>query len=373
MGIDSNLKIAEHFKIQGSPISIKEFGSGHINDTYRILTDQVDGPAYLLQRINNYVFKDVDVLMNNIKKVTEHLQSKMLDSADTSQQVLTIIPTKDNKLYYVDDADNYWRLMILIDNTRSYDILETESQAEEGGRAFGNFQALLADLDPSEIDYTIPDFCNIEFRLDNFHKALEKDLVNRKKDVKTEIEYIVDRETKMNTILRMAARGELPLRVTHNDTKFNNVLLDQDDKAQCVIDLDTVMPGYVAYDFGDAIRTIINKAAEDEADLSKIQLNIPLFKAYTKGYLETAHQFLTDYEVNSLLQGALLFPYMQSVRFLTDYLEGDIYYKTQHPEHNLQRTRAQLKLAFEVESQQDKLGEIIQAEAAKYSLISNHK
>lgn len=372
MGINSNLKIAEHFNIQGTPISIDEFGSGHINDTYQILTDQADGPAYLLQRINNYVFKDVDVLMNNIKKVTEHLQSKMHDT-DTSQKVLTIIPTKDNKLYYVDDADNYWRLMILINNTRSYDILETESQAEEGGRAFGNFQALLADLDPTEIDYTIPDFCNIEFRLKNFHKALEKDAVNRKKDVKDEIKYIVDRETKMNTILQMASRGELPLRITHNDTKFNNILLDQNDKAQCVIDLDTVMPGYVAYDFGDAIRTIINRAAEDEADLSKIQLNIPLFKAYTKGYLETAHQFLTDNEVDSLLQGALLFPYMQSVRFLTDYLEGDIYYKTQHPEHNLQRTRAQLKLAFEVESQQHILGEIIQSEAAKYNLVSKQK
>lgn len=370
MGISSNLKIVEQFNIKGTATSIEEFGSGHINDTYRIATDLADEPEYLLQRINNYVFKDVDVLMNNIQKVTEHLQQKMKHLPNTEGKVLTIIPTRNKKLYYLDEENNYWRLMILIGNTRSYDILETESQAKEGGRAFGDFQALLADLDPHELDYTIPNFCNIEFRLQNFHKALKEDSANRKKDIEAEIKYILDRENAMNTILQMGERGELPLRITHNDTKFNNVLLDQNDRAQCVIDLDTVMPGYVAYDFGDAIRTIINTAAEDEADLSKIQLNVPLFQAYTKGYLETAHQFLTSNEVDSLLQGALLFPYMQSVRFLTDYLEGDVYYKIQHPLHNLQRTRAQLKLAFEIESQQTTLKEIIQSEAGKYNLIS---
>lgn len=370
MGISSNLKIVEQFNIKGTATSIEEFGSGHINDTYRIATDLADEPEYLLQRINNYVFKDVDVLMNNIQKVTEHLQQKMKHLPNTEGKVLTIIPTRNKKLYYLDEENNYWRLMILIGNTRSYDILETESQAKEGGRAFGDFQALLADLDPHELDYTIPNFCNIEFRLQNFHKALKEDSANRKKDIEAEIKYILDRENAMNTILQMGERGELPLRITHNDTKFNNVLLDQNDRAQCVIDLDTVMPGYVAYDFGDAIRTIINTAAEDEPDLSKIQLNVPLFQAYTKGYLETAHQFLTSNEVDSLLQGALLFPYMQSVRFLTDYLEGDVYYKIQHPLHNLQRTRAQLKLAFEIESQQTTLKEIIQSEAGKYNLIS---
>lgn len=371
MYVPSNLKIAEQFCIKGQPISIKEFGSGHINDTYRILTDVIDGPEYLLQRINNFVFKDVDILMNNIQKVTEHLHQKLSDDPDIQQKVLTVIPTRDGKLYFVDEADNYWRLMILIKNTRSYDIVETQSQAEEGGRAFGNFQALLADMNPSEIDFTIPNFCNIDFRLQNFHLALDQDIANRKKDVKEEINYIIKREDKMNSILEMAARGELPLRITHNDTKFNNVLLDQNDQAQCVIDLDTVMPGYVAYDFGDAIRTIINRAAEDEADTSTIQLNIPLFKAYTKGYFEAAHGFLTVKEVDSLLQGVLLFPYMQSVRFLTDYLEGDKYYKIQHEAHNLQRTRAQLKLAYEIELHRSELEDIITVEAAKYSLLAD--
>src|SRR5690606_25958241 len=173
-----------------------------------------------------------------------------------------------------------------------------------------------------------------------------------------EIDFILQRETKMNTILHLAAQGALPLRITHNDTKFNNVLLDHQDRAQCVIDLDTVMPGYVAYDFGDAIRTIINTAAEDEPDLAKVQLNIPLFEAYTQGYFEKAHGFLTEREIESLIEGVLLFPYMQAVRFLTDYLEGDTYYKIQHPEHNLQRTRTQLKLLKEIEMHVDELRNI---------------
>lgn len=372
MGLLLNLKIAEQFDIKGQPISIKEFGSGHINDTYRVTTDLAEGPEYLLQRINNYVFKDVDVLMDNILKVTEHLHEKLKGTPEVEQKVLTIIPTKGGELYYVDEANNYWRLMILIRNTRSYDIVENQSQAEEGGRAFGNFQALLADMDPSTIDYTIPDFCNIEYRLSNFHVALDQDVAGRKKEVGEEVDYILKRENTMNSIRAMAARGELPLRITHNDTKFNNVLLDENGQAQCVIDLDTVMPGYVAYDFGDAIRTIINRAAEDEADTSKIQLNIPLFEAYTKGYFESAHRFLTTKEVDSLLHGVLLFPYMQSVRFLTDYLEGDVYYKVQHEGHNLQRTRAQLKLAHEVELHQDELEKIIHTEAAKYSLLAEN-
>jgi len=366
----SLLHIASKFNIQGNPITAKEFGSGHINDTYRICTDNSEEPDYLLQRINHHVFKNVDVLMKNIQIVTEHLKDKIrgLGSENVDKKVLTLIPTIDNQLYFLDDQKNYWRTFILIDQTKSYDIVENDSQAKEGGKAFGEFQSQLADLDSSKINYTIPDFCNIEFRLKNFHAALETDVVLRKASVQEEIDYILQRENKMNTILQMGARGELPLRITHNDTKFNNVLLDENDKAQCVIDLDTVMPGFVAYDFGDAIRTIINRAAEDEADLSKITLNIPLFKAYTEGYLEAAKQFITQKEIESLLEGALLFPYMQAVRFLTDYLEGDTYYKIHHDQHNLQRTRAQLKLAFEVESHQEELKNIINTTAANYSI-----
>lgn len=366
------LNIVEKFNVKGKPVRAEEFGSGHINDTFRVFTDTPQEPDYLLQRINHYVFKDVDALMQNLKIVTEHLKNK-IDSQDAKydrKEVLSLVDTKDGKLYYKDEENNYWRILVLIDNMKSYDIVETESQAREGGRAFGEFQSQLSDLDSSLLKYTIPNFCNIEFRMANFHKALKNDVASRVAKVAQEIDYILKREHKMNTILQMAERGELPLRITHNDTKFNNVLLDANDKAQSVIDLDTVMPGYVAYDFGDAIRTIINRAAEDEADLSKITLNIPLFKAYTEGYFETAHQFLTPKEVESLLEGVLLFPYMQAVRFLTDYLEGDIYYKIHDEHHNLQRTKAQLKLAFEVESHQEELRKIIQAEASKYLIIA---
>ena len=216
----------------------------------------------------------------------------------------------------------------------------------------------------------IPNFCHIGSRLADFHVALKNDAAKRKESIKEEIDFIQEREKNMNAILEMAERNEIPLRVTHNDTKFNNVLLDSNDQAKCVIDLDTVMPGYVAYDYGDAIRTIINRAAEDEPNLEKITLNIPLFKAYTEGYFEQASQFLTDKEVKSLIKGVLLFPYMQAVRFLTDYLQGDTYYKIQHAEHNLQRTRAQIKLVKEIEKHIDELEAIIEQAAVKYPLKS---
>jgi len=362
------LEIAEKFSIAGNPVAVKRFGSGHINDTFQISTDNLHGPDYLFQRINHYVFKDVEALMQNILIVTEHIRAKLIEqgASDIDKKVLTIVSAKDKQPYYRDENSDYWRMYILIDPTQSYDVLETEHQAREGGRAFGRFQEQLTDLDSNKLKYTIPDFCNIDYRLKNFHQALKQDSALRRDEVWKEIEYILQREDQMSAILQMAEHGEIPLRITHNDTKFNNILLDENDRALCVIDLDTVMPGYVAYDFGDAIRTIINHAAEDEADLSKITLNIPLFSAYTDGYFENARHFLTFHEIESLIEGVLLFPYMQAVRFLTDYLEGDIYYKIQHKEHNLERTRAQLKLAFEVESHRQELNDIIHTMANKH-------
>lgn len=365
----SKISVVQRFDIIGQVLQVKEFGSGHINDTYRVYTDNDSAPDYLLQRINHHVFKDVALLMNNMWLVTEHLKKKMIRGGeiDVQKRVITLIPTLDSQLYHLDEEGNYWRMMILIDGTNSYDIVENESQAREVGKAFGEFQSYLADLDAGTLGYTIPNFCNIQFRMKNFHRALEQDVVLRCGEVMEQVDYILTRENQMNTIIQMAERNELPLRITHNDTKFNNVLLDANDKAQCVVDLDTVMPGYVAYDFGDAIRTIINRAAEDEADLSKITLNIPLFQAYTEGYFQTASQFLTVNEIASLIEGVLLFPYMQAVRFLTDYLEGDTYYKIQHEKHNFQRAKAQLKLAFEVESHREELKNIIENAATKYS------
>lgn len=357
--------VALQFEIDGKAQSIVPFGSGHINDTYKLSTDGMH--SYLLQRINHHVFKNVDQLMHNIALVTEHLHK---NNESDFEEVLTPIKTRNQELYYQDEEGNYWRAFHLIENAKSYDIVKNADQAKEGGRAFGRFQAMLADLDPQQIYEVIPNFCHIGSRLSDFHNALKADVANRRKVTTDEIDFILQREANMNAILDMAERNEIPLRITHNDTKFNNVLLNEADKAKCVIDLDTVMPGYVAYDFGDAIRTIINKSAEDEANLDKITLNIPLFKAYTEGYFEQAKEFLTENEVKSLIEGVLLFPYMQAVRFLTDYLQGDTYYKIQHAEHNLQRTRAQIKLVQEIEAHHNELKFIIEELAMNYSIIN---
>ncbi len=369
----SRLTIASQFKIKGKPLTISSFGSGHINDTYRIATDATgEGKQeYVLQRINHQVFKNIDHLMSNISLVTSHLHQKRI-SANISDinTVLTPVTTLTEELYFQDEAGDYWRIYNLIDGAKSYDIVENKQQAKEVGKAFGKFQALLSDLDANKLYEVIPNFCHIGSRLADFHIALKNDASKRKESIKEEIDFIHEREKNMNAILEMAERNEIPLRVTHNDTKFNNVLLDSNDQAKCVIDLDTVMPGYVAYDYGDAIRTIINRAAEDEPNLEKIALNIPLFKAYTEGYFEQASQFLTHKEVKSLIKGVLLFPYMQAVRFLTDYLQGDTYYKIQHAEHNLQRTRAQIKLVKEIEKHIDELEAIIEQAAIKYPLKS---
>lgn len=347
------------FKIAERVTSVAPFGSGHINDTFRVCTHT--GNDYLLQRINHFVFKDVPGLMDNIANVTRHLKEKLagIPGADPAKEVLSLVGNKDNGYYIEDEEGGYWRIFRFLKDTKSYDLVKTEKQAFEGGKAFGRFQALLADMDPSLIVDTIPNFHNIEYRLSNLDKAIAADSEKRANSVQPEIELINRRRERMKHILLSGRAGILPKRIIHNDTKFNNVLLDKHDRAQCVIDLDTVMPGYVAYDFGDAIRTIINTAAEDEPDLTRIGLNIPLFAAYVRGYLTQTASFLTDTELNSLMEGALLLPYMQGVRFLTDYLDGDNYFKTHFPQHNLQRARAQFHLVKKLEDERDHLQAIV--------------
>jgi len=352
--------IAEQFDVEGEILDIRRFGSGHINDTYKLTVDSPKGLSYLLQKINHRIFTDIEGLMNNIFLVTNHLKDVLRGYVeDVDKHTLTIVPTKDGRLYYVTPEGEYWRIFVLLDGTKSYDIVETTKQAYSGGQAFGRFQKQLASLDATRLVEILPNFHNIDFRLDNLRKAISKDAAGRVHEVQEILRYIFDREDKMRRVIELARSGRLPLRITHNDTKFNNVLLDQHDNVQCVIDLDTVMPGYVAYDFGDAIRTIINSAAEDEPDTSKITLNIPLFQAYTEGYLSEAKDFLTNDEVDSLIYGVLLLPYMQAVRFLTDYLDGDTYYKIHYTDHNLVRTKAQLKLVEELERHEEELEGIL--------------
>lgn len=354
--------IITQFSIPADAFEIKPFGSGHINDTYRVKTP-ADGRDYLLQKINDYVFKDVDGLMNNMLYVTNHLKQKVAAAGgNPDKEVLTLIPC-DNGLYYCrDEHGGYWRMTTFLLNTKSYDMVTTGNQAYQGGMAFGRFQYLLCDMSAGMLVDTIPKFLNIEFRLEELAQAMENDAAGRLKSVQTELDFLLSRADNMKDILQWGRAGILPLRITHNDTKFNNILLDEQDNIQCVIDLDTVMPGYVAYDFGDAIRSIISTAAEDEANLGAIQLNIPLFEEFTKGYLGQTISFLSEQELRSLIKGVLLLPYMQAVRFLTDHLNGDTYYKTQFEGHNLQRMLAQMQLLKMLELNKDKLTGIIEHE-----------
>ncbi|PWG79799.1 phosphotransferase enzyme family protein [Pararcticibacter amylolyticus] len=367
--------IISNFDLHGRPGRIYPTGSGLINDTYRIENLSSGYPDYLLQRINHRIFKNVQALMENIAEVTFHLRKKLKDRQveGVENKVLTLVPSKNGLYYCKDEFGNYWRMYLFIPDTRSYDLVETEQQAFEGGRAFGSFQSMLSDLDVSRISDSIPDFHNIEKRLKDLDLALLSDPAGRKKEVEEEIRFIDLRREIMCSILELGRKGRLPLRIIHSDTKFNNVLLDKNDHVQCVIDLDTVMPGFVAYDFGDAIRTIINTAAEDEKDAAKIQLNIPLFSAYASGYFLETKDFLTAEEVHSLMKGVILMPYMQAVRFLTDYVQGDIYYKTSFTGHNLQRTRAQITLVKRLEENRADLEKIITGEALKQnpSLLVN--
>lgn len=360
--MSSNIsEIISRFCVKEKIEAIIPYGSGHINDTYYVKPADPQLSGYLLQRINHHVFQNVEVLMKNIQLITGHLKEKLggIPGSDPDREVLTMVLSTDGRCFYNDPDGNYWRMFHFLKDTKSYDLVLTEQQAYEGGKAFGRFQLLLSDVDTNLLGETIPGFHDVNMRLNQLGDAVAVDPQGRVKHVLSEIAFATERAKAMATILNWGKDGKLPLRITHNDTKFNNVLLDQNDRAQCVIDLDTVMPGYVAYDFGDAIRTIINTAPEDEPDLTKIGLNIPLFKAYAEGYLGVASSFLSDAEVKSLLMGVLLIPYMQGVRFLTDHILGDVYYKTKFAGHNLQRSRAQFQLLRMLEQEHDILEQVI--------------
>ncbi|WP_442795169.1 phosphotransferase enzyme family protein [Pelobium manganitolerans] len=357
--------IAKNFAIEGDIESAKPFGSGHINDTIFIKNAETNSPDYLLQRINHHIFRDVEGVVVNIARVSAHLDHKLNGEFKTEngvERVLTLIPTLKGSLFFKDEDGNFWRMYHFIEDSVSYDLVSSAKQAYEGGEAFGRFQRMLADMDATLLTETLPNFHNIKFRLNNFYQALADDVKGRVKEIPEEIELIKSYEEFMCSLYEMGQAGKLPTRITHNDTKFNNILFDKNDRVICIIDLDTVMPGYVAYDFGDAIRSLVNTAEEDEADISKINVNMSLFKAYTEGYLKEAGNFLTPEEVESLYLAVFLFPYMQGIRFLTDYLQGDTYYKTAYPTHNLVRTRSQFQLFKKLWSYKSEIKSIIEAE-----------
>ena len=345
--------IVSHFAIRGTVSDIKPLGAGLINDTLLVTTAEADAPNYVLQRVNTNVFPDVDLVMRNIYAVTTHIRKKLEAAGETEidRKVLTFMPAKDDetKLYAIVDGQ-YWRMMIFIENAVTKQAVNPES-SRAAGKAFGQFQAMLADI-PVELGETIKDFHNMEFRLQQLREVIAKDPVGRvaEPEVQAMLKEIDARAEYMCQAERMGREGVLPKRVCHCDTKVNNMMFDQQDNVLCVIDLDTVMPNFIFSDFGDFLRSAANTGKEDDKDLDNVNFNMDIFKAFTEGYLKSARCFLTPLEIENLPYAAALFPYMQTVRFLADYINGDTYYKTQYAEHNLVRSKAQFKLLQSVEA-----------------------
>lgn len=355
-------QIAAHFQIEGKIAEVKPLGNGLINTTYMVVTEG-DAPDYVLQNINNAIFPDVDLLMNNIVAVTGHIRAKLeaIDTLDIDRKVLHFVPCQCGKYYYEHEG-KYWRVMVFIPETVSKSGVTPESSYIVG-ETFGDFQASLADI-PAQLGESIKDFHNIEFRLQQLKEAMEADKMGRLAETREIADELMKRAEDMTRSERLFREGKLPKRICHCDTKVDNILFDQDGKVLCVIDLDTVMPNFIFSDFGDFLRSAANTGKEDDKDLDNVNFNMDIFKAFTEGYLKSARCFLTPLEIENLPYAAALFPYMQTVRFLADYINGDTYYKTQYPEHNLVRSKAQFKLLQSVEAHQQEMQAFIAEQLA---------
>lgn len=352
------MQILSQFQTEGNLVSAEPFGNGHINDTLKV-TDDKGEIKYVLQRINHHIFTDVDMLQNNIHVVTSQIRKTLEErgESDIDRKVLTFLPTKDGKRYYF-DGDSYWRVCLFIPRSQSFEEV-TPELSYEAGKAFGEFQSMLADLPEGALGETIPNFHNMEFRLQQFRDAVKANAAGRLDEVQDLVDEIEKRAEAMCIQEKLYREGQLKKRTNHCDTKVNNIMFDEAGKVLCVIDLDTVMPGFVLSDIGDFIRTGANTGAEDDPDLDKVGVNMEIFRAYTRGYMETAKSFLTPQEIKLLPYGGRLLTYMQTVRFLTDYLNGDTYYKIHSPKHNLQRTKAQFKLLQSLEAHAAEMDEFM--------------
>lgn len=337
-------KVVRQFRTEGAVIDINPLGNGLINDTFKVTTEGT-APDYVLQRVNDTVFPDVDMLMHNIESVTTHIRKKLLDAGETDidRKCLRFIPCHDDKYYHYSEDGRYWRMMVFIPNAKTYEAV-TPEYSYHAGKAFGHFEDMLVDL-PAKPGEVIPNFHNMEFRMEQLREVISRDPAGRvgEKAVADLLSFINQDAEEMCKAERMYRAGELPKRICHCDTKVNNMIFDESGHVLCVIDLDTVMPSFVFSDYGDFLRSASNTTAEDDPDLSHVQFNEEIFKAFTRGYLEGA-QFLTQVEITNLPYAVALFPFMQSVRFLWDYLSGDHYWKCNYPEHNLDRARNQMQL-----------------------------
>jgi len=353
-----SLALFDQFRIDDKITSVEPFGNGHINDTF-LAKNNAGEAKYILQHINHHIFKDVDMLQNNIHIVTSHIREKLAASGETDidRKVLSFLPAKDGKYYHF-DGESYWRVCLFIPDSKTYEEINPEL-SYEAGKAFGRFQSMLSDIPEGTLGETIPNFHNMEFRLQQFKEAIDANAAGRLDEAREMVDALLERAETYCIQEQLYREGKLKKRINHCDTKVNNILFDKDGKVLCVIDLDTVMPGFVLSDIGDFIRTGCNTGAEDDADLDRIQVNMEIFKAYTRGYMETAKDFLTPLEIQMLPYGGRLLTYMQTVRFLTDYLNGDTYYKIHSPKHNWQRSLAQFKFLRELEAKAPEMDEFM--------------
>lgn len=341
------INIARHFATDGEVTDVRPLGDGLINTTY--LAETTMGEHYILQRINDGIFRDVDTLQQNLWNITNHIRRCLnrMGETDVDRKVLTPISTTDGRLYLHND-EGYWRMTRFIADSHTLSKV-TPEMAEMTGRAFARFHAYFAEEDTPELKETIPDFHNIAFRIEQLREAAEADKAGRLKECHEETDALLARDEEMTIVGRLTDERELPKRTAHCDTKLNNILFDADGNILCVIDLDTTMPGYVLSDFGDFIRTAANTGMEDDPNLANVEVNMEIFRRFATGYVSEA-KFLTPLERKLLPFGAKMLTYMQAVRFLTDYLNGDTYYKTEYADHNLVRTRAQMKLLESIDA-----------------------
>ena len=351
------------FKLPGELKECIRYGSGHINDTYRLTYETPQGTKrYILQRMSKSIFKKPVELMENVSGVTAWLRKKIIENGgDPERETLTLVKSNDGLPYFVDSTGEYWRVYLFIEGATCYDAVKDDNDFYQSAVAFGHFQRLLADYPAETLHETIKDFHNTPDRLEKFKKAVAEDICGRAASVQKEIDFILEREELTHALYDLQLDGRLPLRVTHNDTKLNNIMIDDETgKAICVIDLDTVMPGLTANDFGDSIRFGASTALEDEQDLSKVSCDLHLFDVYTRGFIEGCGGALTDLEIDMLPMGAILMTFENGIRFLTDHLEGGHYFHIHREGHNLDRCRTQLTLVKDMQEKLPQMNAIIQ-------------
>jgi Ser/Thr protein kinase RdoA (MazF antagonist) len=357
-------RIVKNFRFEGHILGIDRHWSGHINDTHTVHSQGAGDRVhrYVLQRINHYVFKKPEKLMENVEAVTAHLRRKIIAAGgDPERETLNLIPTLEGRSFHKTPGGDYWRAYLLIEGARTYEVAVSLDHVYSASNAFGRFQRMLSDFPPYQLHETIPDFHHTRKRFDAFVEAVERDAKNRARAVATEIAFAEERAGETSLLVDMLERGELPERVTHNDTKFNNVMIDDETgEGICVIDLDTVMPGLSLYDFGDSVRSGANSGEEDERDLSKVWLDLETFDHLAHGYLDAARDFLTPAEVALLPFSAKLMTFECGIRFLADHLDGDVYFRIHRENQNLDRCRTQFKLVADMEKNLDRMVEIVE-------------